>query len=258
MLRISQAMELQLIRHATLHVRIHGLVLLVDPMLGDAGCMEPIQNSANPRPNPLVPLPFPAAQTFSGIDAVLVTHTHRDHWDPAATALIPRRMPIICQPEDRDKLRAWGFEDVRPIHTGAVFGLVTMIRTPARHGTGEIGEAMAPASGYMLRSRAGESLYIAGDTIYCDEVAKVLATYKPRYTVLNCGGARFIEGDAITMTAEDIVKVARSAPFTEVIAVHMDSINHCGVTRAALREKLCEHKICERVRIPADGEIYSF
>lgn len=250
-------MELQLIRHATLHVRIHGIVLLVDPMLGDAGSMAPIQNSANPRPNPLVPLPFPAEQAFAGVDAVLVTHTHRDHWDATATELIPRRMPIICQPEDVAKFREWGFEDVRTIHTSAAFGLVTIVRTTGRHGTGAIGEAMAPVSGYVLRSRAGESLYIAGDTIYCPEVADALARFRPKYTVVNCGGARFLEGDPITMTAEDVIEVARTAPFTEVIAVHMEAINHCGVTRDELRRKLCEHKLCERVRIPADGEIYS-
>jgi L-ascorbate metabolism protein UlaG (beta-lactamase superfamily) len=250
--------DLQLIRHATLHVRIGGIVLLVDPMLGDAASMPAIQNSANPRPNPLVPLPFPAVQTFAGVDAVLVTHTHRDHWDAAATELIPRHMRIICQPQDAAKFREWGFEEVRPIHSSAAFGLVTIVRTAGRHGTGTIGDAMAPVSGFMLRSRAGESLYIAGDTIFCPEVADALAHHKPMHTVVNCGGARFLEGDPITMTAEDVIDVARHAPFTQVIAVHMEAINHCSVTRDDLRRKLCEHDVCDRVRIPADGEMYSF
>jgi L-ascorbate metabolism protein UlaG (beta-lactamase superfamily) len=247
-------MQLQLIRHATLRLNIGGILLLVDPMLGDAASMPPIQNSANPRPNPLVPLPIPAAETFAGVDAVLVTHTHRDHWDGVATELLPHRMPIICQPEDVAKFRDWGFEDVRPIHTRAVFRHVTIVRTAGRHGTGEIGAAMAPVSGYMLRSRAGESVYIAGDTIYCSEVAEALAEHKPNYTVVNCGGARFLEGDPITMTAEDVVQVAQTAPFSRVIAVHMEAINHCAVTREDLRHKLCEQKLCDRVLIPADGE----
>jgi L-ascorbate metabolism protein UlaG (beta-lactamase superfamily) len=50
-------LKLQLVRHATLLLDYAGMKVLIDPMLSDAGAMSAIQNSPQPRPNPLVPLP---------------------------------------------------------------------------------------------------------------------------------------------------------------------------------------------------------
>ena len=51
-------MRLTLIRNATVLVEIGGTRILVDPMLDDAGARPPIENTANPVPNPTVPLPL--------------------------------------------------------------------------------------------------------------------------------------------------------------------------------------------------------
>ena len=105
-------MRLRLLRHATLALQYAGRRLLLDPMLGDAGSMDPVQNSPNPRRNPLVPLPIPAAEAARGVDAVLVTHTHRDHWDAAAAELIAKSVPLFGQPEDQSKFSAQGFTKI--------------------------------------------------------------------------------------------------------------------------------------------------
>lgn len=34
--------------------------------------------------NPMNDLPFPIAEIIKGVDAVIVTHTHGDHWDEDA------------------------------------------------------------------------------------------------------------------------------------------------------------------------------
>jgi L-ascorbate metabolism protein UlaG (beta-lactamase superfamily) len=55
------------------------------------------------------------------------------------------------------------------------------------------------------------------------------------------------------MTAEDVAQVCRAAPEARVIAVHMEAINHCLLTRADLAEALDERGLAGRVEIPADG-----
>ena len=251
-------LDIQLIRHATLRIKIDELNLLVDPMLSDKDAMTPIQDSSDDRRNPLVPLPVPMDEILQGINAVLITHTHRDHWDDAATQLIPKDLRILCQPEDADKFHEWGFEDVRPIHSAAVFGHVSIYRTGAQHGTGELAEKMAPVSGYFLNSRKGDSLYIAGDSVWSNPVKDVLQRYRPHVTVLNTGAARFTYGAPITMDEKDVVRVVRQAPYTKVVAVHMESINHCGLTRKDLARHLADNNIGEQVLIPADGEHLRF
>ncbi len=107
-------MRIHFVRHATLVLTVGGKRILVDPMLGDAGAMPPVANSPNQRPNPLVPLPVPAAALMDGLDAVIVTHTHRDHFDDAAGSLVPKHLPLFGQSEDAAKFRSLGFNRLPP------------------------------------------------------------------------------------------------------------------------------------------------
>lgn len=248
-------MQVQLIRHATLRVSIGGHTLLVDPMLSAKEEMDPIQNANNTRRIPLVDLPFSADEILKDVDAVLVTHTHRDHWDTAATNTVPRALPIFCQPEDELKFHEWGYTDVRPVNATTEFHGLQITRTGGQHGTGDLARQMGPVSGYVLRAENEPSLYIAGDTIYCPDLEQALEQHDPRVTVVNAGSAQFIMGDPITMDAKDVAKVCRRAPKTQVVAVHMEAINHCLLKRAVLEASLERDGLKGRVLIPKDGEM---
>jgi L-ascorbate metabolism protein UlaG (beta-lactamase superfamily) len=250
--------QIQLIRSATLVVSFAGHTLLVDPMLGAAGSMDPVENTPNSRRNPLLELPFDAQtleRLLARIDAVVVTHTHRDHWDPAAIELLPKRIPILCQPEDAARIGTEGFAEVLPIDARLAWQDIELIRTGGRHGTGEIGRQMAPVSGFVLRAAGEGTLYIAGDTIFCPEVQEALRENRPDVTVVNAGAARFLSGDPIVMTAQDVVRVCRVLPTTRVIAVHLEALNHCPLRKDELREKLREEDLLQQVEIPEDGAV---
>jgi L-ascorbate metabolism protein UlaG (beta-lactamase superfamily) len=244
-------MQLQLIRHATLLLEYAGMHVLVDPMLGDAGTAPPIQNSPEPRPNPLVPLPCPAIEIVSGIQATLVTHTHRDHWDDAAIQILPKDLPLFCQPEDEAKMQAVHFVNTVPVQHARNWSNIYITRTRGQHGTGEIGKAMAPVSGFVLQNSGEPTLYLAGDTIWCDEVKAAIEQFKPDVTVVNAGAARFLQGDPITMTAEDVVQVCRKTSGA-VIAAHMEAISHCLLLRKHLAQAADAAGV--KVIIPQDGE----
>jgi len=246
-------MKLQLIRHATLLLEYGGLRILVDPMLSDQGANPPIPGTPNERRNPTVGLPLPA-DAFTESDLVLVTHLHKDHWDDAAAALLPKTMPILCQPGDEGTFNDAGFAAARPVGMSTEFRNVEVSLTGGRHGTGEIGKAMGRVSGFVLQAKGEPTLYLAGDTIYCEEVEQALDGFKPEVVVVNAGGARFLAGDPITMTPEDVLSVCRKAPDATVVAVHMEAINHCVVTREHLRSALAATPYADRVLIPEDGE----
>ena len=74
---------------------------------------------------------------------------------------------------------------------------------------------------------------------------------------MNAGAAQFTSGGPITMTAQDVVNVANSAPKATVIAVHMEAINHCLLSRGALREELIGSGVASQVRVPEDGEQFT-
>ncbi len=246
-------MKLQLIRHATLWLRYAGVHFLIDPMFCDARVNPPIVNSTNDERNPLVPLPFDIHVGFDP-DVVLVTHLHGDHWDDAAAAALSKSTPILCQPNDDATIASLGFTSVTAINESLTFKGVTIIRTRGQHGTGVIGEKMGHVSGFVLKADGQPTLYIAGDTIWCDDVKQALDIHRPDMTVVNAGGARFAVGDPITMDEDDVVSVCQYAPYTKVVAVHMDTINHCLVTRADLRSRLAAEGLLDQVAIPADGD----
>jgi L-ascorbate metabolism protein UlaG (beta-lactamase superfamily) len=246
-------MHLRLIRNATLRLELDGCHLLVDPMLDPAGARPPVEDTENDRRNPLVELPEPAEVVIAGLDAVLVTHLHQDHFDATAAELLPKDLPLLCQPEDADALRRHGFTDVRPVAERERFAGIELIRTPARHGAGATAEALAPVSGFLLVDSADRKLYVAGDTVLYEGVERVLEEHEPDVIVVNAGAARFRGGDPIVMDAGAVVAVARKAPGARVVAVHLDAINHCVQGRADLHQVLHEHGLTERVTVPEDG-----
>lgn len=233
-------MRLTLVRNATLILEIGGRRILVDPMLDDAGARPPIENTANPVANPTVPLPFPAEDVVRDLDAIVVTHRHRDHLDSRAEALVPRDIPVFCQPEDEEALRELGL-DARVVDDELEWDGLRITRTPARHGSGRIAELLAPVSGFVL-----DDLYLAGDTVWYDDVAETIERHRPRVAVVDAGGAEFTEGGLIVMGIDDVSEVASRVP--TVVAVHMEALNHCFLTRAALRTAL------PSVIVPDDGE----
>ncbi len=250
-------MEIRLIRHATLIVTYNQKRILVDPMLSPREAMPPIANSTNDRRNPLVSLPVPLSELLHA-DAVVITHTHRDHFDDVAASMLPKNLPVFCQPEDEVTLESCEFENVLVVHQKRTWNGIEFTRTGGRHGTGEIGRKMAPVSGFVLDAPGEPRLYIAGDSIYCDEVHTALDVHRPEVVVVNAGAAQFATGDPITMTADDVMRVGKEAPNAKVVAVHMDSINHCLLTRTDLREQLERVGLMQQVLIPLDGETVRF
>jgi len=246
-------MKIQLIRHATLWLEYAGATFLIDPMFSDRSANPPIANSGDERRNPLVPLPG-ALEPWLAPDAIIVTHLHRDHWDEAAVRTLPKSTPIFCQPGDQDALRSSDFTDITEVQTSVAYSGITIHRTNGRHGTGEIGQKMGRVSGFIFQSQGEPTLYLAGDTIWCEDVRSALDAYRPDMTIVNAGGARFAVGDAITMDESDVMQLIRYAPYTRVAAVHMDAINHCHVTRDVLRTRLAAEGLLDQVGIPEDGD----
>ncbi len=246
-------MRLQLIRHATLWLEYRGTNFLVDPMFSDAGQNPPIANSTNDRRNPLVSLPS-INNDWLNPDAVIVTHVHRDHWDDKAKDALSKNTPIICQSDDESIFTSAGFNSVTATKEDAIFMGVTIIRTSGQHGTGDIGEQMGVVSGFVFKGTGEPTIYIAGDTIWCHDVMQVIDTHQPDIIVVNAGGARFASGDPITMDTDDVVNLCRYAPTASVVAVHMDALNHCLVTRTDLQSILNSEGLQDQVVIPDDGE----
>jgi hypothetical protein len=228
--------------------------ILIDPMLSEKGTLPPVEKVPNQNLNPLVDLPININEILN-CDALLVTHAHRDHFDNAASELLPKNIPLFCQPEDKIKFETYGFTNIYPINTSYTWEGITFNRTKGKHGHGLLAKKMAPVSGFIICSENYFPIYIAGDSVWCTDVKKSINYYKPKIIICNCGGAQFHFGSAITMNEKDIKKLCQEFSDIQIIAVHMNAWNHCRLSKEELKKYIDEYGLSSQIRVPDDGAI---
>lgn len=244
-------MKLRLIRNATLRLSYAGHELLIDPMLSPRHALP---SFAGREQNPTAELPVPPQEVLGGVDLTVVSHLHPDHFDPPAQELLPKSGPLLCQPGDGETLRGLGFESVTELGDSLEWRGVHFERTPGEHGSGELLAQMGPAMGFFMRAPGEPSVYWLGDTVLIPAVLETLRRLQPDVIVAHSGGA--VLGDTLLILDDrQTVQICEAAPGATVVAVHLESLDHCGVSRQALRESAERAGISpERLRIPADGE----
>ncbi|UMO89956.1 MBL fold metallo-hydrolase [Pectobacterium sp. PL64] len=260
-------LQMQEIRNATVKFTYANITFLVDPMFAKKGAYPGFENTYRSHlRNPLVELPLPVQNVMKGVDAVIVTHTHLDHWDPAAQELLPKDIPLFVQNKtDQKTIRSQGFTDVRVLDGQAIFGDVKLSKTGGQHGTDKmfsspsLAEFLGEAMGIVLEAPGYKTVYLVGDTIWQPEVDNAIKEFSPDIIVLNAGYARVNDYDgAIIMGKDDVLRAVNVAPKAKIVAVHMDAINHMGQNRKELREFIKEKGIESHVSVPEDGTVLAF
>ncbi|MFD0931228.1 MBL fold metallo-hydrolase [Psychroflexus salinarum] len=248
------------LRNATVVIETETDFILVDPMLGEVGTIEAFTKERfPPQRNPLVQLPN-AKYKLAKTTQVLISHQHADHLDEAGIKFIKENnLAVTCSVLDAKNLKDKGLRVVQELnyHQPEAFLGGKIEGIPAQHGYGEVAELMGNVMGFYIELPNEPSLYLASDTIFTDEVARVLVNYEPEISVIACGSAQLDQYEPILMTEEDIVRFT-NLNFGTTICNHLEALNHCPTTRAELKSKFKEQKLNHKVWIPEDGESKEF
>lgn len=251
----SNAATVQLVRNATLIIEYNGKKILVDPMLSPKGAIE---SWAGIQTNPTVELKMPVNDIIKGVDLVMVSHTHDDHFDKAASKILDKSIELINQPADKAFFEKEGFINASVLQDDKLWNGINIHRIEAEHGSGEVLKLMGKTSGFVLKAKNQPTLYIVGDAIWTEAIKKTIEKFKPDYIIVNSGGAliKGYENSPIIMNEEQTMALIGASGKAKVIAVHMDALDHCRTTRKSLSQKAAEFNIgTEKLLIPQDGEI---
>jgi L-ascorbate metabolism protein UlaG (beta-lactamase superfamily) len=251
-------MKVHHLRNATLVIETSEKVILVDPMLGKKGTAGPTFTlfRFKPQRNPIVDLPNNAMDIVEKTTHCLITHLHPDHLDrDAENFLRTKQIPVICSIKDEVALRKKSLNVTQTVDywkmTEFLGGKIQGI--PAVHGYGFVAKPMGNVMGFYIELPNEKSIYLSADTIYTDDVHKVLNELKPEISVVACGTAQLDIFQPLLMTITDILKFVKNAP-SQVIANHLEAVNHCPTTRNQLKNEISKIGLSEKIFIPNDGE----
>ena len=190
--------------------------------------------------NPMEHLPLSIANIID-VDAVIVTHLHENHWDQAARGALSKDLPVVTQNNtDADVIRGQCFNDVRVLSEDSDFGGVRLIKAAGRHGTEAHYVVMAvvfgEVCGVVFSQPDAKTIYLAGDTVWSDDLAAVLSAHAFEVAILNASYAMVQNTDGgIIMGTEDVLRVQQAAPEAFLVASHIETVNHCVLPHAELR-----------------------
>ncbi|MCP3923801.1 MAG: MBL fold metallo-hydrolase [Desulfobacterales bacterium] len=259
-------MKIHHIRNATFVIESDSYHILIDPMLSQKGVLPPFARFKHkPRKNPMVSLPDNASDILNKVTNCLITHSqkfgikalqHTDHLDKAGELFLKnKKIPVVTHEQDSSYLKKHGFNieiSLKYWQKTEQFG-GSIIAIPALHGHKWINKFMANGAGFFIELPDEPSIYISGDTVYTNDVEKVLLEFKPDIAVMASGCASLDIGGPILMPHDELITFVRNAP-GKVIANHIETLNHCPTTRLQLKNILENKGLLSKVLIPDDGE----
>jgi L-ascorbate metabolism protein UlaG (beta-lactamase superfamily) len=158
--------------HATVMMECDGVRLLTDPLL--RGRVAHLRRQTPPI----------GRGTIAAPDAVLISHFHHDHLDPASLRLLGRDIRVLAPAGAGAWLRRRGFETVTELSAGeqARVGAVTVTAVQARHdGRRRPRGPRAETLGYIVHGR--RAIYFAGDTELFDGMSRLTSRLDARLDV---------------------------------------------------------------------------
>ena len=258
-------MKIHQIRNATIIVTYNNKRFIIDPWLMPKDFMPGFEGAVNSDiRQPRVDLPKSFDTKNLSPDAIILTHFHPDHFDEFAVEALDKNIPFFVQNEtDLNIIKNFGFKDIRILSSeGTDFENIKLFKTQCQHGRREVVKPMCEqmgmpydASGVVFKSAGEKTLYVAGDTIWCDEPKNVIDKYNPDVIVINSCGATVLIGDGerLIMDIDDVKSISNYAKHSVIVASHMDTVSHLTVTRDDIKKLNLGNVV-----IPEDDEILEF
>lgn len=209
---------LRWIGHSTVLVELPGLTLLTDPLF--ATRLGPLRRHGRP----------PDPHALPEVDAVLVSHAHPDHFDPASLRAIPGR-PQVLVPRGLGPTvrRRTHLSDVRELRLGEVEqrGPWAIHAVRARHWRWPL-SPIARSIGFVVDGPLG--LWFAGDTGEFGGIRELAGRVDLALLPIGRWGPQPTPGH---LSPESAARVAATIGARAVLPIHWGTFYPLGLERVA-------------------------
>lgn len=217
-----------------------GVTVYVDPYLSNA-----VQELDAPDLERQVDVPF-KPENVTDADWVLITHEHIDHCDPHTLPKLAEASPqarFLGPAPVLEILKSWGINETRLLlaeeNWQSLANNLEVLAIPAAHLTVERDVyKRLRYIGFLLKYH-NNKIYIAGDTVVCDELITALKAQLPIHTAfLPVNEHNYFKnrrGIIGNMSAREAFQLAHELKFKQVVALHWDMFAINAVSPAEIR-----------------------
>ena len=209
--------ELTYVGHATVLIQLAATRFLTDPLLGD-GILHVRRRAA-----------VPDLSELASLDAILISHAHRDHLDQPSLRRLAGHCPVIVPRGGAQAVRSAGAHDVIEVEAGdriSIGDTTVEAVYAAHHGRRSPLGPRFTALGYVLDGRS--RVYFAGDTDLFSGMSALAGRIDLALLPIWGWGSRVPRGHLDPVRAAEAV--ARIRPGTAV-PIHWGTLRAFGAQR---------------------------
>lgn len=204
-----------------------------------------------------------------GLDLIVLSHFHGDHFDQVAESELDKSLPIVTTGEAAKELEARHFRKTYPLRTWTSLGIrkgnacLRVTSMPGRHGP--------PLSDFLLPEVMGSLLefesppdktlfriYITGDTLVIDELKEIPRRFPSiNLALLHLGGTKVL-GVMVTMDGKQGVEALRIVEPQQAIPIHYDDYDVFKSPLSEFQREIVLAGLEQRVRYLERGHEYTF
>jgi L-ascorbate metabolism protein UlaG (beta-lactamase superfamily) len=261
--RPPAADQITFIGTATTIISVAGFTILTDPNFLHQGDRAYLGLGLSSK---RLTEPARSIAQLPGLDFIVLSHHHGDHFDRVAARDLDHSLPIVTEPHAARKLRKQGFQSpiALPTWRSQTFtrahAEVRVTSVPAKHAPRPLGYALPAVMGSVLDfSEAGQRrlrLYITGDTLMHEGIGDIAGRFRDiDLCLIHLGGTR-VAGILLTMDDRQGVEALRVVAPRTAIPIHYDDYTVFRSPLADFRRRAEQAGLPTSIHYLERGETY--